>query len=105
MAGAEARAGFYYQHIVAALYALDLLEFGSHFRSITLESQERAKHIDDIIVDHTDGTTFTQVMQAEDEAALLPFTTSSPLRMARVPLSQNWHAGVGKSSLNLVKRR
>ena len=34
MAGAEAQAGFYYQNVVAANYALDLLEFGSSLRSI-----------------------------------------------------------------------
>ncbi|UFS72475.1 ATP-binding protein [Geomonas sp. RF6] len=69
MAGADAQAGFYYQNIVAALYVLDLLGFGTRLRSITLENQQRAKHIDDIIIDHCEGTKFIQVKWAEDETS------------------------------------
>ena len=36
MAGAEAQAGFYYQNIIAAHYALELLAFGSQLRSLSL---------------------------------------------------------------------
>ena len=71
MAGAEAQAGFYYQNVVAAGYALDLIEFGSSLRSITLESQEQAKHIDDIIADYIDKTTFVQVKWALDQNSAL----------------------------------
>ena len=71
MAGAEAQAGFHYQNVVAAGYALDLIEFGSSLRSITLESQEQAKHIDDIIANYTDKTTFVQVKWARDQNSAL----------------------------------
>lgn len=71
MAGADAQAGFYYQNIVAADYALDLIEFGSRFRSITLENPARAKHIDDVIIDHASGSTFVQVKWAKDETSSL----------------------------------
>ena len=71
MAGAEAQAGFYYQNVVAANYALDLLEFGSSLRSITLESIERAKHIDDIVAEYDGKTTFVQVKWARDQASAL----------------------------------
>ncbi len=69
MAGAEAQAGFYYQNIVAAQYALDLIDFGSQLCSITLENPRRAKHIDDIVADHTVGMTFLQVKWAQDETS------------------------------------
>lgn len=71
MAGADAQAGFYYQNIVAADYALDLIEFGSHLRSITLENPARATHIDDVIIDHERGATFVQVKWAKDETSSL----------------------------------
>jgi hypothetical protein len=71
MAGAEAQAGFYYQNIVAAQYALELIEFGSQLRSITFENPRRARHIDDVIIDHSTGTTFVQVKWAQDETSSL----------------------------------
>jgi hypothetical protein len=43
MPGAEAQAGFYYQNVVAALRALELLELRSPMHSITLENPARAK--------------------------------------------------------------
>ena len=71
MAGAESQAGFYYQNVVAAGYILDLLEFGSPLRSVSLESEERAKHIDDIIADYVDRTAFVQVKWTKDETSAL----------------------------------
>lgn len=71
MAGAEAQAGFYYQNVVAAGYALDLIEFGSQLRSITFENPRRARHIDDVIIDHSAGATFVQVKWAQDETSSL----------------------------------
>ena len=69
MAGSEAQAGFYYQNIIAAQYALQLIEFGTQLRSITFENPRRAKHIDDIIADHLGGTTFVQVKWSQDETS------------------------------------
>lgn len=69
MAGADAQAGFYYQNIVAAQYALNLIEFGSQVRAITPENRLRARHIDDIVVDYADGATFVQVKWAQDETS------------------------------------
>ena len=77
MAGAEAQAGFYYQNLVGALRLLDLLEVGSSAVQVTLENPDRAKHIDDIIVDTNSGTTFIQVKWAEDADA--SFTLASLL--------------------------
>src|SRR4029434_7896646 len=69
MAGSDAQAGFYYQNIVAAQYALDLIEFGSQLRSITLENPQRAKHIDDIIADRADRVSFIQVKWSDSDTA------------------------------------
>ena len=69
MAGSDAQAGFYYQNIVAARYALDLIEFGSQLRSISLENPQRAKHIDDIIADRVDGVSFIQIKWSESDTA------------------------------------
>ncbi len=69
MAGSEAQAGFYYQNIIAAQYALELIEFGSSLRSMTLENPRRAKYIDDIIIDHHAGATFVQVKWAQNETS------------------------------------
>ena len=71
MAGSDAQAAFYYQNNVAAHCALDLIEFGSQLRSITLEKPERANHIDDIILDQVDGSTFIQVKWAKDDNAAI----------------------------------
>src|SRR5438105_12707678 len=73
MAGSEAQAGFYYQNLVALQYVLDLIEFGTQLRSITLENPQRAKHIDDIVIDHTHGSTFVQVKWSEDDTAAFTF--------------------------------
>src|SRR6266446_4639956 len=70
MAGSDAQAGFYYQNIVAAQYALDLIEFGSQLRSITIENPQRAKYIDDIIADRADGASFIQIKWSEDDTAV-----------------------------------
>jgi hypothetical protein len=72
MAGGEAQAGFYYQNVVAALHVLKLIEIGSPYRSITLENPNRAKYIDDIIVERIDRTVFIQVKWSENEDS--PFT-------------------------------
>jgi len=69
MAGSDAQAGFYYQNIVAARYALDLIEIGSQLRSISLENPQRAKHIDDIIADRVDGVSFIQIKWSESDTA------------------------------------
>lgn len=71
MSGSDAQAGFYYQNNVAAQYALDLIEFGSQLRSITLEDPQRAKYVDDIILDSVDGSTFIQVKWAKDGNAAI----------------------------------
>ena len=71
MAGAESQAGFYYQNVVAAGYLLDLLEFGSPLRSVSLESEERAKHVDDIIADYSDRAAFVQVKWTKNETSAL----------------------------------
>ncbi len=71
MAGSDAQAGFYYQNIIAANHALDMLEFGSQIRTLTFENPERAKHIDDVIIDHSDGATFVQVKWSDDMTSAL----------------------------------
>ena len=69
MAGSDAQAGFYYQNIVAAGYALDLIELGTRLRSLTLENPARAPHIDDVIADFADGTTFVQVKWSREDTS------------------------------------
>src|SRR5215510_9161459 len=85
MAGSDAQAGFYYQNLVAAQYALDLIEFGSQLRSITLENPQRAKHIDDIIADREDGVSFIQVKWSENDTAA--FTLSNLITSEDTSLS------------------
>ncbi|MGL6625712.1 dsDNA nuclease domain-containing protein [Aeromonas jandaei] len=67
MAGSEAQAGFYYQNLVSALNILELIDIGSHIRSITLENPARAPHIDDIIIDTDKGTRFIQIKWSKDQ--------------------------------------
>jgi len=71
MAGSDAQAGFYYQNVVAAGYVLELLEIGTSVKSVSLESAERAKFVDDIIVERDGGTVFVQVKWANDDSATL----------------------------------
>ncbi len=71
MAGSDAQAGFYYQNVVAALYVLEMLTPGSSIRSISLENPERAKFVDDIIIDCDDKKVFLQIKWAEDESSAL----------------------------------
>ena len=71
MSGAEAQAGLYYQNVVAAGFALDLIEFGASLRSITLESAKHAMHIDDIVAEYEGKTSFVQVKWARGEASTL----------------------------------
>ena len=71
MAGTEAQAGFYYQNIVSAGYALDLIEFDSPLQAITMEIVEQAKYVDDIVAEYTDRTTFVQVKWAKNETSSL----------------------------------
>src|SRR4051812_7847428 len=66
MAGAESQAGFYYQNIIAANYALELIEFGSPLRTITLENPDRARHIDDVIARYVDKTEYVQVKWSQE---------------------------------------
>jgi len=69
MAGSDVQAAFYYQNLVAAEYLLDLIEFGSQIRSITLENPNRAKYVDDVITEGADSNAFIQVKWSDDDTA------------------------------------
>lgn len=100
MAGAEAQAGFYYQNIIAAGYALDLIDFGSQLCSVTFENPGRAKHIDDVIIDHSDGATFVQVKWAQDETSSLTLhnltTAEDDSTSLLAKLARGYHDIVGE---------
>jgi len=49
MGGIEAQSGFYYQNVLGALRALDLIEFGSALVSVSSIIQRKLKSIDDIV--------------------------------------------------------
>ena len=59
--GAEAQAGIYYQNLVGAEYALKLIEPGSSLRALLFDNPTRAEHIDDIIAESVEQTSFVQV--------------------------------------------
>ena len=69
MAGADSQAGFYYQNVLAVHYAIDLIEFGSSLRAVTLENPDRARHIDDIIADYGERTSYLQVKWSDDDTS------------------------------------
>ena len=50
MQGSFAQAAFFYQNHIAAIKILEMLDFGSAIKSITLENYSKGKHIDDIII-------------------------------------------------------
>lgn len=93
MAGAEAQAGFYYQNIIAAKYALDLIEFGSPLHSLTLENPSRAKHIDDIIAEAANVTAFVQVKWSEDEVSAFTLHNLIMAENESVPLIEKLARG------------
>ena len=105
MAGAEAQAGFYYQNVVAAGYALDLIEFGSSLRSITLESQEQAKHIDDIIADYIDKTKFVQVKWALDQNSALTLHNLVNAESDSSPFCLNSYAATSRFVKSLGRKK
>lgn len=106
MAGAEAQAGFYYQNIIAAGYALDLIEFGSQLRSVTFENPGRARHIDDVIIDHSGGATFVQVKWAQDETSSLTLhnltTAEGDSTSLLAKLARGYRDIVGESGRNKI---
>jgi len=51
MGGIEAQSGFYYQNVLGALRALDLIEFGSALVSVSFDNPAKAESIDDIVAE------------------------------------------------------
>ena len=70
--GSFPQAGFFFQNHIAAQKILEMIELGSSVRSITLENYEKGPHIDDIIVEADDGTTFYQIALPLDRSELPP---------------------------------
>ena len=66
MGGIEAQSGFYYQNVVGALRALDLIELGSPLVSVSFDNPNKAESIDDIVAEGVGFAEFTQVKWAED---------------------------------------
>jgi hypothetical protein len=67
MQGSFPQAGFFYQNHIAALKLLEMLEFGSALRSITLENYSKGNHIDDIIIEYGYATHYYQVKWSADD--------------------------------------
>lgn len=67
MSGSDTQAAFYYQNQVAAMWLLDLIEFGSTVSRVILENPNKGKHIDDIIVYDGGVSRFIQVKWTKDE--------------------------------------
>ena len=67
MGGIEAQSGFYYQNVLGALRALDLIELGSPLVSVSFDNPDKAESIDDIVAEGVGFAEFTQVKWAEDE--------------------------------------
>ena len=65
MGGIEAQSGFYYQNVVGALRALDLIELGSPLVSVSFDNPHKAESIDDIVAEGVGFAEFTQVKWAE----------------------------------------
>jgi hypothetical protein len=69
MGGIEAQSGFYFQNVLGALRALDLIELGNPLFSVSFDNPAKAQYIDDIVAEGTGFVEFTQVKWAEDEDA------------------------------------
>src|SRR5947209_15399 len=69
MGGTEAQSGFYYQNVLGALRALDLIELGNPLFSVSFDNPAKAQYIDDIVAEGTGFVEFTQVKWAQDEDA------------------------------------
>lgn len=67
MQGSFPQAGFFYQNHIAALRLLELLEFGSALRAVTLENYSKGNHIDDIIAEYGYATHYYQVKWSADD--------------------------------------
>lgn len=65
--GSFPQAGFFFQNHVAAQKILEMIEVGSSTRAITLENYDKGPHIDDIIVEADDGTSFYQIKWSESD--------------------------------------
>lgn len=75
MPGSYSQAGFFFQNNIAAQKLLELLEFGSPVRSITLENYQKGEHIDDIIVETNEKTYYYQVKWSSTDNS--PYTINN----------------------------
>jgi NACHT domain len=67
MGGIEAQSGFYYQNVLGALRALDLIELGNPLLSVSFDNPNKAQSIDDIVAEGNEFAEYTQVKWADDE--------------------------------------
>jgi NACHT domain len=67
MQGSFPQAGFFYQNHIAARKLLELLEFGSPLRTITLENYSKGNHIDDIIIEYDNCAHYYQIKWSADD--------------------------------------
>ena len=66
MGGIEAQSGFYYQNVLGALRALDLIELGNPLLSVSFDNPNKAQSIDDIVAEGEGFAEYTQVKWADD---------------------------------------
>ena len=96
MGGAEAQAGIYYQNLVGAEYALKLIEPGSSLRALLFDNPTRAEHIDDIIAESVEQTSFVQVKWSRNQASTLTLKNMSTPEDDSVSLLRKLAQGFGQ---------
>jgi hypothetical protein len=97
MSGTEAQAGFYYQNVLGALRALDLIELGNSLSSVSFDNSSHADYIDDIVAEGDDFTEFVQVKWAQDGDTSFTFANlTSADDSSSVPLLSKLAAGFRK---------
>ena len=67
MGGIEAQSGFYYQNVLGAHRALDLIELGNPLLSVSFDNPNKAQSIDDIVAEGDGFAEYTQVKWADDD--------------------------------------
>ncbi len=99
MQGSFTQAGFFYQNHIAALKLLEMLEFGSALRSVTLENYSKGNHIDDIIIEYGYATHYYQVKwSAGDDTPYTIHNLIAPQKDKAKPLIKELAEGYSRLS-------
>src|SRR5256885_3393990 len=107
MQGSFTQAAFFYQNHIAALKLLDLLDFGSPVRTVTLENYKKGPHIDDIIVETDSGTQYYQVKWSANDNTpytvhnLISATEDEPRPLIRA-LADGYSSLIKKDNVEII---